>query len=98
MTKFDVELLDNVLNYEQLTVLHGFLECPLNVPEHQILLLRLFVEDALKLLEIAFDCGIDQISALAHELHKSTGIILLHAFDLPPKLIMKVRSNNSADV
>ena len=84
MTKFYIKLFDDELNNEQLAMLDGFLEGPLDVPKHHILHFLLLIEDFLESLEVSFNSAVYHGATLSHELHEPSCVVLLHAFNLLP--------------
>jgi len=60
----------------------GFFECSLDVPEHEILQLFLFLKDLFEAFKVTFNGAIYHSTSLCHEMHKSGLIIFLHRFDL----------------
>ena len=85
MTQFNVELLHDVLNNEELAILNCLLECFLDVPKHQILQFSIFCENSLEAVQVTLLYTVDERATPRHEPHETSLIVILDSLNLPPK-------------
>ena len=83
--KINIELFNDILNYKKLAMFDSFLECSLDVPEHQVLQFFVFCKDFLETFKVRILNALDHGTSFGHKFHELISISGLQCFDFLPK-------------